>query len=147
MQPAHFVAMDQFPLNLHGKVDRRALPPPVDLLYLDAPYVAPSTEIESSLGALWGEVLELPKVGVTHSFVDLGGDSLKAIRVLSRVYQTFGVETKLQELFPGGTVRGLARTLTARGAGNNPVAEPELVTAGTQEDRSQQQSGKAGARP
>lgn len=147
MQPAHFVEMDQFPLNLHGKVDRRALPPPVDLLYLDAPYVASANETESSLGALWGEVLELPKVGVTHSFVDLGGDSLKAIRVLSRVYQTFGIEVKLQELFPDGTVRGLARALTARGAGNSPVAEPELVTAGIQEDRSRQQSGKAGARP
>jgi amino acid adenylation domain-containing protein len=116
MQPAHYVQMDQFPLNLHGKIDRRALPLPTEMLYQDAPFIAPANETETSLAALWGEVLELGKVGVTHSFVDLGGDSLKAIRVLSRVYQTFGVEAKLQELFPDGTVRGLSRALAARGA-------------------------------
>lgn len=116
MQPVHYVQMEQFPLNLHGKIDRRALPLPADLLYQDAPCIAPVDDTETSLAALWGEVLELGKVSVTHSFVDLGGDSLKAIRVLSRVYQTFGVEAKLQELFPDGTVRGLSRVLAARRA-------------------------------
>lgn len=116
MQPAHYVQMEQFPLNLHGKIDRRALPLPAELLYQNAPCIDPANDTETSLAALWGEVLELAKVGVTHSFVDLGGDSLKAIRVLSRVYQTFGVEAKLQELFPDGTVRSLSRALASRPA-------------------------------
>lgn len=123
MQPAHYVQMEQFPLNLHGKIDRRALPLPADLLYQDAPFIAPANGIETSLAALWGEVLELKKVGVTHSFVDLGGDSLKAIRVLSRVYQDFGIEVRLQELFPDGTVRDLARVLAARGARQEHASE------------------------
>ena len=129
MQPAHYVQMDQFPLNLHGKIDRRALPLPTEMLYQDTPFIAPANETETSLAALWGEVLELGKVGVTHSFVDLGGDSLKAIRVLSRVYQTFGVEAKLQELFPDGTVRGLSRALAARGARQEHSSE-QLDEAG-----------------
>ncbi|WP_193173813.1 non-ribosomal peptide synthetase [Nisaea nitritireducens] len=129
MQPAHYVQMEQFPLNLHGKIDRRALPLPADLLYQDAPCIAPANDTETSLAALWGEVLELQKVSVTHSFVDLGGDSLKAIRVLSRVYQDFGVEARLQELFPDGTVRGLARVLTARGA-RREHASAQLDEAG-----------------
>lgn len=129
MQPAHYVQMEQFPLNLHGKIDRRALPLPADLLYQDAPCIAPANGTETSLAALWGEVLELQKVSVTHSFVDLGGDSLKAIRVLSRVYQEFGVEARLQELFPDGTVRGLARVLTARGARREHASE-QLDDAG-----------------
>ena len=123
MQPAHYVQMDQFPLNLHGKIDRRALPLPADLLYQDAPCTAPANDTEVSLAALWGEMLKLQKVSVTHSFVDLGGDSLKAIRVLSRLYQQFGVEAKLPELFPDGTVRSLARLLSARGGQEEPSAK------------------------
>lgn len=123
MHPAYVVQMDRFPLNLHGKVDRRALPRPADLLYRDAPYVAPHGEAETRLAGLWSDVLELEKVGATHSFVDLGGDSLKAIRVLSRIYQAFGVEAKLPELFPHGTVRRLAATLTASQTAHAPTRE------------------------
>ena len=108
MHPTFFVQMQSFPVNLHGKVLRRALPRPADLLYQRHPYVAPANETEESLAQLWSEVLGLEKVGVTHDFVELGGDSLKAIRLLSRIFQHFGVEVKLQELFPRATVRELA---------------------------------------
>ncbi|MEP3114221.1 non-ribosomal peptide synthetase [Nisaea sp.] len=142
MQPAHYVQMEQFPLNLHGKIDRRALPLPADLLYQDAPCIAPANETETSLAALWGEVLELQKVGVTHSFVDLGGDSLKAIRVLSRIYQTFRVEVKLQELFPHGTVRGLSRLLAKRPARQEHSSEPKTITAAAEGDQPFRESGQ-----
>jgi amino acid adenylation domain-containing protein len=112
MHPAYFVQMEQLPLNLHGKVNRRALPQPIDLLYESSPYVAPENSTETELATLWCDVLGLPKVGVTHSFVDLGGDSLKAIRLLSRIYISFGVEANLRELFPDGSVRGLAASLS-----------------------------------
>lgn len=130
MQPAYAVQMERFPLNLHGKVDRRALPKPSDLLYRDAPFVAPQGETEIRLASLWGDVLELEKVGATHSFVDLGGDSLKAIRVLSRIYQAFGVETRLPDLFPHGTVRGLAATLPA----GDPAPLPARVPVGAEQE-------------
>ncbi len=79
MHPAFFVPMQQFPLNLHGKVNRRALPRPADLLYQQRAYVAPASATEQALAALWDEVLDLGKVSVIHSFVELGGDSLKAM--------------------------------------------------------------------
>lgn len=151
MQPAHFVQMEQFPLNLHGKVDRRALPLPADLLYQDSPYVAAADETETTLAALWSEVLELPKVSVTHSFVDLGGDSLKAIRVLSRVYQTFGVETKLQELFPDGSVRSLSQTLAAHSASRGKAEDNPVKETGVLDEQPyaqpRQERDTAGARP
>ena len=75
MQPTHYVQMEQFPLNLHGKIDRHALPLPADLLYQDAPCTAPENDAEATLATLWGEMLNVQKVSVTHSFVDLGGDS------------------------------------------------------------------------
>jgi acyl carrier protein len=83
-------------------------------LYQQQPYVAPANATEQALAALWDEVLEVQKVGVTHSFVELGGDSLKAIRLLSRIFQHFGVEVKLQELFPRATVRDLAGLVSER---------------------------------
>jgi amino acid adenylation domain-containing protein len=114
MHPAFFVPMQQFPLNLHGKVNRRALPRPADLLYQQRVYVAPANATEQALAALWDEVLDLGKVSVTHSFVELGGDSLKAMRILARIVQHFDVEIKLQELFPQATVRDLATLIAAR---------------------------------
>lgn len=112
MHPSFFAQMERFPVNLHGKVNRRALPRPVDLLYRRQPYVAPANETEEALAGLWDEVLEVRKVGVTHSFVELGGDSLKATRLLTRISRRFGVEVKLQELFPQGTVRELAALIS-----------------------------------
>jgi amino acid adenylation domain-containing protein len=129
MHPAFFVQMESFPVNLHGKVVRRALPRPADLLYQHQAYVAPAGAIEEALAGVWGEVLELRKIGATHTFVELGGDSLKAIRCLSRIFQRFGVEVKLQELFPRGTVRELAALIVERGpadAGGAPT-EPEIA--------------------
>ena len=115
MHPAYFVQMDELPVNLHGKVNRRALPQPADLLYQNTPYVAPSSATETTLASLWGEVLALDKVSVTHGFADLGGDSLKAIRLLSRVFQDCGVEVPLQSLFPNGNIKTVAATIDATG--------------------------------
>jgi hypothetical protein len=113
MHPAFFVWMEAFPLNLHGKVNRRALPPPVGLLYRERACVPPESEAEASLARIWSEILEIAPIGVTHGFAELGGDSLKAIRVLGRIAQRLGAEVPLPELFPRGTVRGLAARIAA----------------------------------
>ena len=121
MHPTFFVQMDNFPLNLHGKVNRRALPRPVDLLYRDRPCVAATDEIETAVAAIWSEMLDLPRIGVTHSFVELGGDSLTAIRVLWRIARDLRAEVKLEELFPRSTVREVAALVRAQQS--NPGAE------------------------
>ncbi len=116
MIPVFFVQLDKFPLNLHGKVDRRALPKPEDLLYQHIKYETPTNEKETQLVAIWGEVLGLNKVGVNNAFIDLGGDSLKAIRAISRIYQTFGFQISFQQVFPNATIRKLALLLQAETA-------------------------------
>jgi amino acid adenylation domain-containing protein len=131
MNPAFFVQMESFPLNLHGKVNRRALPRPADLLYRDRPCVAPADATEQELAVLWDEVLDLRKVGVTHGFAELGGDSLKAIRVLGRICRHFGVDIKLQELFPDATIRGLAALIDER---RQDAAGAELAIAPPSEE-------------
>jgi amino acid adenylation domain-containing protein len=114
MHPSFFVQMPAFPVNLHGKVNRRALPRPADLLYQERAYVAPANAVEEALAVVWDEVLDLRKIGVTHSFVELGGDSLKAMRVLARIVQEFKVDVTLLELFPRATVRDLAAKISSR---------------------------------
>jgi amino acid adenylation domain-containing protein/non-ribosomal peptide synthase protein (TIGR01720 family) len=107
--PGFFVEMRELPYTVSGKVARKALPRPEELLYERRPYRGPSDPVEEGLARIWGEVLGLGRVGVDHPFVELGGDSLKAIRATSAIYRAFGVEIGLKEMFEQGTVAALAK--------------------------------------
>lgn len=114
MIPPFLVELDTFKLNLHGKIDRKALPKPEALLYERIPYQAPSNETEEKLAAIWGEVLGLQTVGVNNAFIDLGGDSLKAIRVVAKIYQSFEVEISLKNYFNYPTIAQLAQFINTQ---------------------------------
>nr|HEX4313402.1 amino acid adenylation domain-containing protein [Kofleriaceae bacterium] len=111
MIPAYFTRVDALPLTPNGKVDRKALPP----LARDAgrAFVAPETDGERAVAALWARVLAVPldRLGVTASFVELGGHSLKAIALVTEVYKELGVELKVSDVFRHPTVRAMARRL------------------------------------
>jgi acyl carrier protein len=100
MVPAVFVALADLPLTTNGKVDRKALPAPDGARpVLDESYVAPRSVIEEEVAAIWSEVLKVQRVGVNDSFFDLGGDSLKAIQVASRIQDLFEAEIPLRSIF------------------------------------------------
>lgn len=109
MIPSRFVAMAALPLNRNGKVDREALPAPD--FWQGEPgggFVAPVTREEMTIAAIWQEVLHLDQVGIRDSFLDLGGDSLLAVRMFSRIQSVFGVDLPLATLFRAPTVERLA---------------------------------------
>ncbi|HEX2081289.1 MAG TPA: amino acid adenylation domain-containing protein [Longimicrobium sp.] len=111
MVPSALVRMDALPLNRHGKVDRAALPDPA-VAEDDAPaYVAPRTETEELLAALWGEVLGTERVGVTDDFFAGGGHSLQAMQLVTRIREALRVDLPLRALFEAPTVAGLAGVL------------------------------------
>ncbi|WP_342379995.1 amino acid adenylation domain-containing protein [Myxococcus stipitatus] len=116
MVPALFLRMEALPLTPNGKVDRRALPvPDAGLRAVDDPLVAPRTETEATLLAIWREVLGLESLGVMDDFFAVGGHSLLATRILSRANAAFEVELPLRALFEHTTVAGLAeRIILAR---------------------------------
>ncbi|HYH81776.1 MAG TPA: amino acid adenylation domain-containing protein, partial [Longimicrobium sp.] len=117
MVPGAFVALDALPLTPNGKVDRRALPAP-EGPEAEQVYVAPRTAAEEVLVEIWGEVLGVERVGVEDNFFGLGGHSLVATRMVSRVRQAFGVEVPLRAVFEAQTVRALAGRVEAlRGTG------------------------------
>jgi len=78
MVPAAYVRLEQLPLNLNGKIDRRALPAPEAQAYAQRTYEAPQGPVEAALAVIWAEVLGLPQVGRHDNFFDLGGHSLMA---------------------------------------------------------------------
>jgi len=112
MIPSAVVALGAMPLTSSGKIDRRALPDPDwNRTSLCGEFVAPRTEMEEKLAAIWREVLNVPRVGVEDNFFDLGGSSLLALRLTSRVRTALGVDLPLAALFTSPTVAGLAAAI------------------------------------
>ncbi|HEX2204847.1 MAG TPA: amino acid adenylation domain-containing protein [Longimicrobium sp.] len=108
MVPSAVVFLDAFPRLPNGKVDRVALPTPEFGRGDDAGYVAPRSDTEARLAEVWAEVLGVERVGVEDSFFDLGGHSLRAAQVITRVRDGLGVELPLSALFDAPTVAALA---------------------------------------
>ncbi|RLK61736.1 non-ribosomal peptide synthase protein (TIGR01720 family)/amino acid adenylation domain-containing protein [Actinokineospora cianjurensis] len=106
MVPAALVAMDALPLTPSGKLDRKSLPDPD--FGPAAEFTAPETGTEEALAEIWAEVLGVPRVGVTDSFFDLGGDSILSLHVTARANAAFAVELTPRDVLTARTVRALA---------------------------------------
>jgi acyl-coenzyme A synthetase/AMP-(fatty) acid ligase/acyl carrier protein len=116
MHPSFLMHLETLPVNLHGKVMRRALPRPAGLLYEQRPFENATSDLERDVASVFDEILKIGQVSAGHSFVEMGGDSLGAIRLLPRLNEQFGVDITFAELFPRGTVRQLAALIATRKA-------------------------------
>jgi len=121
MVPGAFVALDVLPLSPNGKIDRQALPAPGLDAVLSRHYEAPQGEVESLLAQVWGEVLNVERVGRHDNFFELGGHSLLAIRLVN-LLQRAGQEVTLAQLFQRPSVESLAALLSQHHA---VPAQPE----------------------
>ncbi|MEU6682005.1 amino acid adenylation domain-containing protein [Streptomyces sp. NPDC046832] len=124
MIPALFTTLDALPLTANGKVDRRALPAPRQGLATGAEYQAPATPTEELIAEVWQELLGAERVGVHDDFFALGGDSLLALRTVSRINALFGTAMSPRALFEGPTVAE-----TAAGVEELVLAELEAAAA------------------
>ncbi|HEU0299475.1 MAG TPA: phosphopantetheine-binding protein, partial [Longimicrobium sp.] len=97
-------------LTPNGKVDRRALPAPAPRR-ADEAGAGPRTEVERTLAAVWAEVLPVERVYLNDNFFDLGGHSLMATQVVTRVREALGVELPLARVFAAPTLAELARVV------------------------------------
>jgi amino acid adenylation domain-containing protein len=108
MVPGAYVVLERMPLTENGKVDRRALPAVHGMgAVSDERYVAPRTPLEELVCASWCDVLNLHRVGIHDNFFDIGGHSLRATQVVSRIREMLDVEIPLRALFESPTVSGL----------------------------------------
>ncbi len=107
MVPAIVVVLERLPVTASGKIDRLALPAP-ESISPDGDYVAPRTEIEEKLAAIWAAVLGRDRVGVDDNFFRLGGHSLLATQVIARVRGELAVQVPLHTMFVAPTLGGFA---------------------------------------
>lgn len=110
MVPTQLVALDSFPLSPSGKIDRNALPSP-EATRRPGTQECPRTPTEQRLCALWQAVLGKREIGVLDSFFEIGGHSLLAVQLFSRIEETFGRRIPLASLFTAPTIRALAEVL------------------------------------
>jgi len=131
MVPSVFVALEALPLTPSGKLDRRALPAPADAGWQpERSYEPPRNEVEVALTGIFAQVLGLERVGIHDDFFLLGGHSLMATQIVSRVRVDVGVDVPLRVLFDVRTVAGLAERIetlrwAAHGEALPPVEEDE----------------------
>jgi len=112
MIPAAIVQLATLPLTPNGKVDRKALPAPQATDFAsDVNYVAPRNPIERKLVMLWEATLGIHPIGVRTSFFDLGGRSLLAARLFTKISRVFGRDLPLATLFRASTIEQLAAEL------------------------------------
>jgi len=109
MVPQAWVALAQLPVTAVGKVDRQALPDPVEERQVSQAYEAPGSELEAVIAGAWCEVLRVEHVGVNDKFFDLGGHSLLLTRLINHIRSKMDVSLPLKAVFEGPTVRGMAR--------------------------------------
>ena len=118
MIPSAFVLLEALPLTPHGKLDYKRLPTPER--GSGESYIAPRTEVEEKLAAIWREVLGAERIGVEDNFFELGGHSLLATQVISRMQDAFQKSLPVRRLFESPTIAELARFIES-------LCEPDVV--------------------
>ncbi|HSH66949.1 MAG TPA: amino acid adenylation domain-containing protein, partial [Bacteroidia bacterium] len=109
MVPGNYVQLDALPLTPNGKVDRKKLPAPGSAdLETGVSFIAPRNEREEKLLMVWQELLEKSKISVMDNFFDLGGTSLKAMKLLSMLNKNHGFDIKIQDIYNRPTIEGMA---------------------------------------
>ena len=107
MVPSHIVPLADMPRTPNGKVDRKALPAPLQSAAPAVAFAPPQNDLERDIAAIWQEVLKLPSVGTRDNFFDLGGHSLLAVQVHSRLRSRLSREVSITDLFRYPTIRAL----------------------------------------
>jgi acyl carrier protein len=126
--PTHIEVLDKLPLTANGKVDRRALPEPQ--LSGGPAFVGPRTSTEGIVATIWSELLGRTPIGVRDDFFQLGGHSLVATQVISRLSKACGRELPVRSIFEAPTIERLAALIDSEAGIGSFSATPEIIRSG-----------------
>jgi amino acid adenylation domain-containing protein len=113
MMPSVLLELDSLPLTENGKIDRKSLPDPGDTgINTSIEYIAPRNEIEEKMVQIWKEVLGKEWIGVKDNFFEMGGHSLKAIQLISRINIAFMVRVTIQSIFKEATIENISEQVS-----------------------------------
>ena len=129
MIPSVFMQVSAIPLTANGKIDKLALPKPVQIS--SEAFVAPENDLENSLVKIWQELLDLETISVTDSFLKLGGHSLKLVTLAGRIHQEFGVDIPFADIYAHPTIRQLSGLIVEKLIHSTP--ELPIVEVGERE--------------
>jgi amino acid adenylation domain-containing protein/non-ribosomal peptide synthase protein (TIGR01720 family) len=121
MMPDILVCLPEFPLNVNGKIDVRALPRPEELIEERYPYEPPASDNEKRVTEIWQDAIGNPRIGVNSPFHEVGGNSLAAIRIISAINREWGASVTIRAFFERATIRRVAEVL---GLGGNEKTLP-----------------------
>jgi acyl carrier protein len=122
MVPSTVLVLDELPLTPNGKVDRKALPAPPEPAGESAlTYAVPVTPTERTVAEVFATVLSVSRVGADSSFFAVGGNSLQAMRAVTRLNKHFGVRVNVRLLYGDSTVSGIASVIDERLAQSVPT--------------------------
>ncbi len=132
MIPSYFIQLEHIPLNANGKVDRKALPEPK--INLENQYVEPTSEVEKILVEIWAQVLGTRRIGINDNFFEMGGDSINAIKITSKMYSA-GYKVTLRDIFKNPHISELAPVVVKLESmadqsvlsGNVPLTPPQKL--------------------
>jgi amino acid adenylation domain-containing protein len=125
MVPAAFVILETMPLTPSGKVNRKALPKPSVSCFSESNgFIAPRNQVEQQLVKIWSKILHLSQISVKDNFFAVGGDSLKALHLISKIEQEFHKEIPLATLLTNPVIEDLAKVIQNS---NNQIHYSPLV--------------------
>lgn len=108
MVPAYFIQLDQMPLTSNGKMNRRLLPLPEENIQTGSEYVEPRTSMEKQLLPIWQDVLAVKKISIKDNFFDVGGNSLRATKLVSAINHKLNVSMSVRNVFEWQTIEQMA---------------------------------------
>lgn len=122
MIPSQFIVLASFPLNSNGKIDKKALPDPGEFSNIEA-NIAPRNDQERQLLQIWKEVLKKESISIRDNFFDVGGNSLNAVQISSRIYKSMNSLIEVKTIFSNPTIEYLASIINT----NSPIAYQQIV--------------------
>ncbi len=130
MVPAYLVFLSTLPLTVNGKLDRRGLPAPTEIVNtLSTAFIAPSTETEKRLSEVWCSLLHIQQIGRDDSFFEVGGHSLLLTLMLIQVQEVFHVNLSLRTAFQAPTLAEFAIRIDQMQARGTEVAKSAITLA------------------
>ncbi len=113
--PAKFIHTAEFPLNSNGKIDFRMLSHESKAFQIEnEKYIAPENEIEEAIAEIWQEVMQKDSISMVTPFLELGGNSLLAIRIISRINENLYLSLKVTSIFENDTIRKLSKVIEVK---------------------------------
>ncbi|MEP6931431.1 MAG: amino acid adenylation domain-containing protein, partial [Flavobacterium sp.] len=118
MLPSYYIQLDSIPLNTNGKIDKKALPAVRESDFIKTEYIPATTTEEKVLADVWKQALKCDALGIKDNFYSLGGDSIKAISIVSNLKQQ-GYLLKIESLLKNPVLEDLAKLMHKNPAANS----------------------------